>query len=326
MSLGGGAQHGARHRRHQRDQRRRQLRDRRGQLERERVQLLAGPRRRRDHGRRDHQHRRALLVLELRDVPRHLRAGLEHHLGLEHERHGDEHDQRDVDGDAARRGRDRALPADEPRRLAGDRDAGARSTTRRRTRSRTPAPARPTGSCTRSSARPHRRHRLRRPHHRRLRRHRRRRRAAELIVNGGFEGSSSPWTLSGDAYWSTGGVSALGHRLLHPRGVQQRERQRVPDGDHPVERRREPHVLAQHHDERGVLHSLRPHVRRGAEHVGHAARDGWHVDERQLRADRGTTRRSRPAWRPGEARRCGSSSAPRPTSACRRASGSTTSR
>ena len=38
----------------------------------------------------------------------------------------------------------------------------------------------------------------------------------ELIVNGGFEGSSSPWALSGDAYWSTGGYphSGTGYTVL----------------------------------------------------------------------------------------------------------------
>jgi hypothetical protein len=38
----------------------------------------------------------------------------------------------------------------------------------------------------------------------------------ELIVNGGFEGSSSPWTLSGDAYWSTGAYphSGTGYSIL----------------------------------------------------------------------------------------------------------------
>jgi hypothetical protein len=38
----------------------------------------------------------------------------------------------------------------------------------------------------------------------------------ELIVNGGFEGSSSPWTLSGNAYWSTGGYphSGTGYTVL----------------------------------------------------------------------------------------------------------------
>jgi len=38
----------------------------------------------------------------------------------------------------------------------------------------------------------------------------------ELVVNGGFEGSTSPWTLSGDAYWSTGGYarSGTGYTIL----------------------------------------------------------------------------------------------------------------
>jgi hypothetical protein len=35
-------------------------------------------------------------------------------------------------------------------------------------------------------------------------------------VNGGFEGSASPWTLSGDAYWSNGGNhhSGTGYTVL----------------------------------------------------------------------------------------------------------------
>ena len=39
---------------------------------------------------------------------------------------------------------------------------------------------------------------------------------AELVVNGGFEGSASPWTLSGNAYWSTGGYphSGTGYSIL----------------------------------------------------------------------------------------------------------------
>jgi subtilisin family serine protease len=39
---------------------------------------------------------------------------------------------------------------------------------------------------------------------------------AELIVNGGFEGSSSPWILSGNAYWSTGAYphSGTGYSIL----------------------------------------------------------------------------------------------------------------
>ena len=38
----------------------------------------------------------------------------------------------------------------------------------------------------------------------------------ELIVNGGFEGSATPWTLSGNAYWSNGGNqhSGTGYTVL----------------------------------------------------------------------------------------------------------------
>src|SRR4029450_1645216 len=38
----------------------------------------------------------------------------------------------------------------------------------------------------------------------------------ELVVNGGFEGSASPWTLSGNAYWSTGAYphSGTGYSIL----------------------------------------------------------------------------------------------------------------
>ena len=38
----------------------------------------------------------------------------------------------------------------------------------------------------------------------------------ELVVNGGFEGSSSPWALSGNAYWSTGAYphSGTGYSIL----------------------------------------------------------------------------------------------------------------
>ena len=116
---------GSRQRRQQLDQLRRLVRDRRGQLERERVQQLAGARRGGQHRRRDHEHRRPRVVLELRDVPGYLRAGQRDHVVLEHERHRDEHDQRDLDGDAARDRGDRALPADEPGRFARDRHAGA---------------------------------------------------------------------------------------------------------------------------------------------------------------------------------------------------------
>ena len=38
----------------------------------------------------------------------------------------------------------------------------------------------------------------------------------QLIVNGGFEGSPSPWTLTGAAFWSTGGNdhSGTGYSIL----------------------------------------------------------------------------------------------------------------
>ena len=40
--------------------------------------------------------------------------------------------------------------------------------------------------------------------------------STELIVNGGFEGSASPWTLSGNAYWSNGAYphSGTGYSIL----------------------------------------------------------------------------------------------------------------
>jgi subtilisin family serine protease len=38
--------------------------------------------------------------------------------------------------------------------------------------------------------------------------------SGELISNGGFEGSSSPWALSGNAYWSTGGYARSGTGYL----------------------------------------------------------------------------------------------------------------
>ena len=61
-------------------------------------------------------------------------------------------------------------------------------------------------------------------------------------------------------------VPALGHRLQHPRGLQQRERERVPDGEHPDDPCSQLHVLAQHHDERVGADRLRPPLRRGAKH------------------------------------------------------------
>ena len=91
--------------------------------QRERVQLLAGPHRGRDHRRRHHQHRRARVLLQLRHLPGHLRAGPEHHLGLVHQRHRDQHDQRHLDGVAARGRRRRALPGGQPDRHAPPRCA-----------------------------------------------------------------------------------------------------------------------------------------------------------------------------------------------------------
>ena len=58
--------------------------------------------------------RRARVVLELRHLRRHLRAGLEHHLGLEHQRHRHQHDQRHVDGHPARCRRRGAVPLGQP--------------------------------------------------------------------------------------------------------------------------------------------------------------------------------------------------------------------
>ena len=80
--------------------------------------------------------------------------------------HGDEHDQRHVDGDAARGRGARALPADEPVRVAGRRPRRRCSRTRRRTRSRIRARARRTCCSTRSSA-PRRRPATRRRRRRR---------------------------------------------------------------------------------------------------------------------------------------------------------------
>ena len=65
--------------------------------------------------------RRAIVVLELRQRGGHLRARLEHHLGVVDERHRDQHDQRHVDGDAARGRRRGARPA-ERFALARDRE------------------------------------------------------------------------------------------------------------------------------------------------------------------------------------------------------------
>ena len=64
------------------------------------------------------QLRRTVELLQHRLVPRPVRAGLEHHLGLVHQQHRDQHDQWYVDGDAPRRGCRGALPAGRPERLS----------------------------------------------------------------------------------------------------------------------------------------------------------------------------------------------------------------
>ena len=60
------------------------------------------------------KHRRGGLVQQLRQVRRPVRPGREHHQRLVHVPRGDEHDQRDVDGDPARDRRRGALPAGQP--------------------------------------------------------------------------------------------------------------------------------------------------------------------------------------------------------------------
>ncbi len=85
------------------------IRGRGGQQQRQRLQLLAVERGQRDHGRRDDVIERVGVVLELRNLRRHPRTGVEHHVRLDRKRHGDEHDQRHVDGVASRGRRGGAL-------------------------------------------------------------------------------------------------------------------------------------------------------------------------------------------------------------------------
>ena len=188
-----------------------------------------------EHRRRDHEHRRPRVVLELRDVPGHLRAGQRDHVVLEHERHRHEHDQRDLDGDAARDRRDRALPADEPGRLARDRHAGAHQQLDAQPRHepghrvaepapvldlrrRATATAASTAAATASTATAARQRAARQ----------RRLRGLGLAVGALRERLLVERRLP-----------ALGHGLLDPRRGQQCERERVPDGQHPVDRRRQ---------------------------------------------------------------------------------------
>ena len=153
MSLGGGVVDGARPGGRELDRRRGQLRDRGRQLA-TRTRATSSPARvaSGDHGRLDDQHRRALVVLELRHVRRPVRPGLEHHLGLV------DVATRRRTRSAGRRWRRRTSPGRSrstcrrtrpPRRRRRRRRC---SRTRRRTRSRARAPARRTGCSTRSSA------------------------------------------------------------------------------------------------------------------------------------------------------------------------------
>ena len=111
--------------------------------------------------------RRTLVVLELRHVPRPVRARREHHVGVDRlVTRATNDDQRHVDGVAARRRRRSAPPPGEP---VADAAAGPHrrsSTTRRRVSSGTPEQARRT-ACSSSTVAAHRlRHRLRHLRHR----------------------------------------------------------------------------------------------------------------------------------------------------------------
>ena len=72
----------------------------------------------------------------------------------------------------------------------------------------------------------------------------------ELIANGGFEGLRLPVDALGERVLVDGRLSAFRHRLHRARRLQQRERLGVPDREHPGRPSGEPHLLAQHHDER----------------------------------------------------------------------------
>ena len=105
-----------RQRREQLDRRRCHLRRGGRQRERQRLWRLAVAGGRGADRRFDHQHRRPLELLQLRLVRRPVRAGLQHHLGVVHERHRHEHDLGHLDGDPARRRCGGALPAGPPGR------------------------------------------------------------------------------------------------------------------------------------------------------------------------------------------------------------------
>jgi hypothetical protein len=103
----------------------------------------------------------------------------------------------------------------------------------------------------------------------------------ELVVNGAFAGSASPWTLSGNAYWSTGGYphSGTGYTVLgyHSNASGSKYQTVSIPPDHPAKYT----FWLKRHDERVRLDHQRPTLRRGAEHVGRAARNARHVQQRQ---------------------------------------------
>ena len=99
----------------------RHLLDRGGQFEYQRGQLVAGACDPGDYGGFEHEDRCALVVFELRQRGRYLRARISDPLRVEYQQYRDRHAQRHVDGDAACRGRGRAVSAEQSGRHSGDR-------------------------------------------------------------------------------------------------------------------------------------------------------------------------------------------------------------
>ncbi len=83
------------------------------------------PRRRRAHDRRDRCDRQEGVLVELRELRRLVRTGRVDHLGGVGERHGDEPDERHLDGDSPHGGRRCSVPPGSARRDAGGRAHGA---------------------------------------------------------------------------------------------------------------------------------------------------------------------------------------------------------
>ena len=255
-----------------------------------------------DHGRRDHEHRRARVVLELRHVRRHLRAGHQHHVVLEHERHRDEHDQRHVDGDAARGRRGRALPAGEPGRLAVRGDAGAdherdaQPRDERRHRLAEPAAVlalrRPTASTATASTTAAASARASTATASASDRADRERRLRRLGL---------AWTQSGNAYWSTARTRTRAPATRSSAPTTTRAGASTRRCASPRARRRTSRSGSTSRRARRAARRTTTSTPRW-QHVGHAALDARHVDERELGAA-GRTRRSRSASRAGAARR-----------------------